>query len=365
MEWLTHNFIAPLSVFLIVMYGTASLVHTFSRRTPASTDQQDRPPLSEAAVKPVPALVVDPERPARLVIDRTAADAGELAPGQTARFKFILKNDGMGPLQVRAKAGCGCTLVKHDEIIQPGGAGTLEAELRTSGMRNSISKSIELQTNDPDHAKVQFSLTAKIVPAVRLAVESSPPIRLAMHSVTSHDVGLRSRESDGVRVLEARCLEPYAAAELVVSDTETPRIQLTIGSEAPLGQSDLHVVMKTTAKDEQEVTIPLRCEKGIVVSPRNVQLVLPRSGAAGKRIVVLSKSQGTFHVVGVQADHPGIETTIEPVRDGSSYRLILSCGSLPAGVDSTIIVVETDDADQPTVAIPVRILPAKAPPSAH
>src|SRR5262245_45412402 len=52
---------------------------------------------------------------------RTTLDLGSIVEGGESSFSFVLINTGAQTLNLRAKAGCGCTVIRLAPAIAPGG----------------------------------------------------------------------------------------------------------------------------------------------------------------------------------------------------------------------------------------------------
>jgi hypothetical protein len=108
-------------------------------------------------------LAVATENAPRLVIERTSIDLGEVVRGEPARFVFDFRNDGEGPLVIHANPSCGCTLVRYEKLIPAGSQSQLEAELNTARLEGPVTKSIDVQTNDPRRRRLYLDLIVNVI----------------------------------------------------------------------------------------------------------------------------------------------------------------------------------------------------------
>jgi hypothetical protein len=261
-------------------------------------------------------------------------------------------------LSLTTKASCGCTVVEHDQEIPAGGAGQIVAQLKTSNLHGTFQKTIELRTNDPQRPKMTLALTGRIVPTVEVLSGEKTVLPLSLSGPTVHELTLRGLAADQVAVTSADCDDALMALNLTPLDEaaegKTYRLTLTIADDAPLGKSSFQIVLATTSPAEPQVISPLRCEKGIVISPANIRLNAS-AGAAATRSVLLSKHGGQFHVQEASSSDPSLELRTEPIQEGTSYRLTVTyrgTSGLPAPARLTIL---TDDPHQPRLEIPVVV----------
>lgn len=77
-------------------------------------------------------------------------DFGSIKEGEKVSYIFKLSNEGKSDLIIRnVKASCGCTAIKHENIVKPNQTIDLKVEFNSSGKRNRQNKSITVITNDP------------------------------------------------------------------------------------------------------------------------------------------------------------------------------------------------------------------------
>ncbi len=82
--------------------------------------------------------------------DNTVFNFGTIKQGDKVPHQFILTNNGKSDLIIRnVRASCGCTAVKHENIVKPGKSTSIAVEFNSRGKRNRQNKSITITTNDP------------------------------------------------------------------------------------------------------------------------------------------------------------------------------------------------------------------------
>lgn len=296
------------------------------------------------------------ERPV-LVAAQTEIDAGETLHGSVHRYVFTFKNSGIGPLEIRAKSSCGCAVAKYDRAIAPGAEGKVEAELKLRGLKGKVRKTIEIRTNDPEKPKFDLVMTATIRPLVEIQPGEATSLNLRPGVSTVQEFTLNVRDTDAAELRSAECNVPYASVALVPLSQgkagRNYRLTLTVGKEAPLGRSNLIVTVQTTSPAEPQTQIRVSCEKGITVVPAQVTFAATKDSAPPKRIVLLVKREGAFHIKKVECSDPNVEVRHEEVKSGVQVRLIVTPRSAAPLKAASIVRVETDDPYQPTLVIPV------------
>ena len=80
-------------------------------------------------------------------------DFGTIQQGEKAVHNFKLTNSGKTDLIIRnVKASCGCTAVKHENVVKPGQTIDLTVEFNSRGKRSRQNKSVTVITNDPKNS---------------------------------------------------------------------------------------------------------------------------------------------------------------------------------------------------------------------
>jgi hypothetical protein len=83
-------------------------------------------------------------------VDKKVFDFGTIVQGAKVGHSFMLSNDGKKDLLIRnVKTTCGCTAVKHENLVKPGESIDLRVEFNSRGKRSRQNKSITVTTNDP------------------------------------------------------------------------------------------------------------------------------------------------------------------------------------------------------------------------
>ncbi|MBN2261438.1 MAG: DUF1573 domain-containing protein [Prolixibacteraceae bacterium] len=93
------------------------------------------------------------EKAPKASFDSKVFDFGTLKEGEKVTNVFKLTNEGKSDLIIRnVKASCGCTAVKHENVVKPGQTIDLTVEFNSRNKRNRQNKSITVITNDPKNS---------------------------------------------------------------------------------------------------------------------------------------------------------------------------------------------------------------------
>jgi len=150
----------------------------------AQAEQQPAPPVASAVSQEPPTQSVSQETAAqakpqtaggtpKLEFKAMAQNFGDIGPETTHTTKFEFKNVGDAPLRILGiKPCCGGVTrgVKAGQEFAPGQGGTLEVEYRAGNYPGPLSRSIILDTNDPDQPHASLAIKMNVV----YRIEHSP-----------------------------------------------------------------------------------------------------------------------------------------------------------------------------------------------
>jgi hypothetical protein len=100
----------------------------------------------------------------QVISDVLIYDFGEVNQGGKVEHSFQFRNVGDELLEIASvSSSCGCTAaLLSSRRIAPGETGEIKATFDSSRFRGAVKKDITMQTNDPDHAQVVFSLVGEV-----------------------------------------------------------------------------------------------------------------------------------------------------------------------------------------------------------
>ena len=95
----------------------------------------------------------------------TQHDFGKVKEGDKVNYTFRFVNKGVSSLQIKdIKTSCGCTaaLVSNDNL-KPGQEGTIKVELNTKNRSGKMSKTVTVQSNDPNDPSKILTVYADVI----------------------------------------------------------------------------------------------------------------------------------------------------------------------------------------------------------
>jgi hypothetical protein len=252
----------------------------------------------------------------------------------------------------------------------------IEAEINTKSLRGRFTKYLAVFSNDPDRPQLALSLLGEVVPLVRISPSGIGRFSIGDEPVTQEFTLERTGEQP-MQVVEVTSPAAYVTARATpLPGQGRYRLTVTVSPEAPVGRRAVHLAVRTDSEKVGTLKLTLMIERGILTMPPSVYwgtipqvLTEPR-----KSVLTVSQSARSFHVTGVTADDPNLQTKLETVRDGHEYRIIVTyAGGWEGGSVQTSLTITTDDPRQPVLTVPVQAtvqhrtaqapVPVPAPPS--
>jgi hypothetical protein len=268
-------------------------------------------------------------------------------------------------------------VAEYDSAIPPGGQGKVVVKVRTRGIQGRRSKSVRIDTNDPEHRQVRLRVSFDSV----MPVEVYPRPRAILHGFVGQPLDetlvIRRRDGQPLELSEPAVRQPGVSVSLERVDeagADPPgkrygarpgdwRVRLAVDDFAkPLSRRG-RLQLQTNHPEKPVLTIPLtvRVRPALIVQPHRVVLAAPAGRERHARRVVTLRHGGRepyrLRSVALRGELPGV--TAKQRRDVRAavqqIDVILDPTQASPGIHRGRLVVSTDLAARPTVEIPVRI----------
>lgn len=353
-----------LSVFSLAVVLMLSLVTALGAarslaQEPAAQGEAAAPPEPPAALKAVP----------HVALDSAIGDLGEVVKGESATHSFVIRNDGSAPLEISdVRPACGCTVANYDDVIPPGGSGTITATLDTTTVRGGASKSISVFTNDPENPQLQLTLMVKVVDYLLFNPGFVRFIKGHGYGMGEVEQFFYSPDFEGLKV--EKVVSPFPYLDVTVREAsdkerrseagEGPQYIFTLKmkyDDAPVGPLNGEVEVYTNHPRQEIGRLPVSgfVRPRLAVTPPVVdfgEIELAEGNQA--RFLVNNFSPDLIEVTRVEQTLPGAKTSIATIEEGRRYHVELVLPTdLPKGPFSTQLKIYTTSKSQPMVVVPV------------
>ncbi|MCU0303243.1 MAG: DUF1573 domain-containing protein [Thermoanaerobaculales bacterium] len=315
--------------------------------------------------------IADDQAGPKLVVPSTIIDAGAVSQGVVLDAVFDLVNEGTATLSVKAvRPTCGCTVADFDREIAAGATGKIKAKLDTRDFSGPISKSILVMTDDSQNPTVTLVIKADVKPYVEILPRPLVRFNAVLHEPLEQSfiVAAADPKSDltvmGVKSsvpFLATAIRKLAADELVEGKSKSQyEVTMSLTDDAPVGP--VNGVLTVVTNLAEAPTVPVKVY-GVIralihVTPNQVQFgaVEARTRPGRNLIVVNNRTDGTqVKITGAKVDDSAFDAQVATIEEGRRYQVtvVVKPDAQPGNRDATLTVT-TDDADFPSVTVPVR-----------
>lgn len=315
----------------------------------------------------VPAAAAAPATPAAGGAPKISCEAPVFDFGsteeETINHGFVLRNIGSATLEItNIKAACGCTTTQLDTMsLEPGREVTLNSVLSLKGRQGKQTKTIAVETNDPETPVLTLTLTGTAIPSITVdpenlnlgRIEDDEP-RSTTFTVKANKEGLSfklvSVEVDGLPFMEHSITEVEPGKEY--------RVDLNSNGPIPVGMHTGRIVVRTDTLERPVlwVSINMQVVGAVMVMPPQINLRQSDNpeDMESQQISISPGRVREYKLREVTAPAEGINVEVLDVGN-HQYRVKLSNIPRTMDLDGKDFVVRLDDAANTEVKIPVRV----------
>lgn len=312
----------------------------------------------------------------RLTLVEPLKDFGTVPKGEKLTYSFEVKNTGTADLEIiSAKPACGCTVADFDKVVKPGAIGKVTASVETVSFAGPISKSVTLETNDPNTPTAQLTISAIVKPYVEAYPAGFVRYNMLQGDVETQTVTIYSEEVEPFEIVKIESPKPWIKvnqrkstdADVLTNIGRAGQAQYKLditvgGADAKPGALAEKIKIVTNSKHQPEYQISVA---GVIRPPFRVEPTVVNFGevafsdTAATRTVTLRsnnlKAPETFVVSKVESNVPGVTAALKPTDKKGEYEVTLQVGkdATPGPVDGQV-TIHTSDKVRPVVTIPVK-----------
>lgn len=305
----------------------------------------------------------------KIEIPETRYDFGNVFERKQYVHDFIVHNRGDADLTIESvRPGCGCTVTNFDKTIAAGKQGKIEFVLDGEKVHDHFSKNATVNSNDPVHPSMTIAVSGTEISYLDIQPEGTVYLHGRYGEHVEKSMTVKSNEEDlDFKILRATSNIDDKITYKVEPSTSPGEYEVTVYKNPELptlityGTLYLHTNSKEAPKTGIQVHI---ITKGsITVSPPMVNfgpVAFAEGAGAGKaitRAVVVSKSTGEFAIKDIQLTNPNFKASVEPVADGTQYRVQVTftppLKTLAQQNETAEMTIHTNDAEEPAIRVQV------------
>ncbi len=305
----------------------------------------------------------------KIDIPETRHDFGRVFEQKQYIHVFDVFNRGDAVLTINnVRPGCGCTVTNFDHTVMPGQKGKIEFVLDGERVHDHFDKTATVSSNDPSRPTMTIAVEGTEVPYLNVQPEGTVYLhgRYGEHveralTVSSNEPGLdfkvlrlSSNMDDKITYKVAPSTQKGSYDVTVYKNPELPTL-ITYGT--------LYVHTNSQESPTTSIQVHVITKGEIAVTPQAVNFGPVKfaeaagAGEAVTRAVIVSRASGEFHIKDVKLDNPNFKATVEPVAEGTQYRVQVTftppLKTLVSQSETAEMIIHTSDAEEPAIRVTV------------
>ena len=306
----------------------------------------------------VPALLLA-QTPA-ITFDKTHHNFGRITPDRKVAAKYHVTNTGNAFLNItQLRPACGCTYTMLGKwSLAPGESTDIEATFDPKGMRGAVRKSITVVSDDPKNQAASLTLEAEVVQEIMPSVETVYFFQAPKSTTTRSVVRYATGNGEPVQIVDVKAPGATFLTFSHKAEGKDQVLEVVLdGRKVPTGQ--LRGVEQATVRftNPRLAQLPLNIQWDLKPSILATPAELVFQDAAGKEVrqkLNLKQAEGrAFRVTSAQPSLTGMRVEGLSQKAGALDLTVILPASLKPGRYSELLVLATDDPDQPELTVRV------------
>jgi hypothetical protein len=243
--------------------------------------------------------------------------------------------------------------------VPPGGAGEIKATFKSKGYNGPVTKTITVETNDPDHRTVRLTLKGKVTADVTVT-----PRFVNFGSVQRGEPGkpvqlvIEFREGKKIRLEEVLSENPAVRVSRVKESDHGAEYSVSLSDKPPIGRVTGEILIQTTSKKEPQIKVPVHAfvQGSAKVSPQLLSLGLVSPGKPVTRQLTLTKTGGDkFTVKEIREGSSRLACRVITEQEGEQYKVQVDYdpGDQKTGRIAERLTIVTKGGEEETIEVPV------------
>ncbi|NOT01383.1 MAG: redoxin family protein [Phycisphaerales bacterium] len=327
-------------------------------------------PTADKAAEAAPAgqaEAVGPPGDANIVAVEATHDFGEIWSGNKIDHTFEVKNTGTSILKInKVKPSCGCTVAKqYDKEIAPGATGKIPISIDTTRLQSRITKTISVESNDPDEATMRLTVTGTVNQRVSIEPNNGGTFgRVKPNELLKRTLTLKNNTETPVELTLKNATTGAFKAELKeiekgkVYEMAVETVPSTYENEYNRGQFELG----TNIADQAVVSVPVNVYvlPAVEVTPPEVIIPAPQPTVRKQPVAVTFNTEETHKVLAANIDAENVKVEVSERRPNNyTVELELPPNYVPPSGGHKL-TIKTDYEKQKEIV--VNLSPKKLPP---
>ncbi len=353
------------------------------KATPAETPvatEAPKPAVQETTAPTTPAAAVATTGKPKIACEQPEFDFGERSNEEKVEHEFIIKNIGDAKLLIdKVRTTCGCTVAELEKKeLEPGESTKVKAILTLRGRQGATTKSISVESNDPETPILTLTLKGVAIPPILVEpqvvnfgkiTEDKPEdksieVKANRPNLTFNITNVDLSQLPGFKT-EIETIEQGKAYKIKLSATEPIAPGTSFINKRMIIETDI-VPQDESAKDPnfvnayQKIQVPVqgRSIGAIEVSPEVITFRANNENPNEKNSQYIRINAGRekeFKITEVIPPTPDIKVEVTE-RQPSDYLLHVQDIPANSSMKDKEIIVKTTSKSVPEIKIPFRVI---------
>lgn len=296
----------------------------------------------------------------KIAFDSTEFDFGRVDSGDSIAHAFTFRNEGQTDLTIKqVRSSCGCTAVLvTDKTIEPGKSGEINTTFKTKGYQGRVTKTVRVQTDDPDNPNITLKISGTIVAEVMMEPRSVNFGNIKSGEEAVREVTLSFAPGKTISIKDLSSTSAFFKVETQPLDEgeEGVVVRITADRALPIGRNTERITILTSSERMGTLQIPVYAfvQGDIAISPQI--LSFRKSGSTGltSRTLTVATSGADFKIAGVEVSSTLFTAVTKEVEPGKKYEIVVKMSDdAEDGRIHEKLMIKTDNAQQPLITIPI------------
>jgi hypothetical protein len=303
------------------------------------------------------AAVAPPKGPQpQIFVPEAVFDFGAARQGSPVVHSFTIENRGKADLIIgTVQSSCGCTVAQPGKkVLHPGESTQITATFDTRHERGSVSRQIDVYSNDPKTSDQALTLKGTVtVAAEALPGELSFGTLQKGAGAVQTIVVKRLDHSGSFRVIKATNTNRNIEVSQLPAAGAAARFQVKVAPEMPIGPFEDTI---TIATSQQPIEVPLygTVTGDLKAEPAQVSFgILPHGQGAVRYVRLVNAGTRAVAIKALTSTNEAVTAKAAALEGGKQYRITLQLRpGIPDGQLHGQVDIKTDDPQQPVVSVP-------------
>jgi len=299
-------------------------------------------------------------------------DFGTALQGTIVTHDFVLRNDSSTALRIQRVTTSPAVVPGRLPVhVGPGAELTIPVRIETSGLTGPFRGAVALTLNDPSTAEIRLTVTGRVVPPIEITPMPALFAATRRGEPKTVFVEIRNHAADPLTIEALEHPTDRFTTRLETLDSgRRYRVHLSLNPDGPSGTHQENIRIRTSRGSTLTIPAYTSVRERVYTFPPAVDLGRLRLADIEARPDLLAQTAQTLMVyrpgrsdleVTMRSDVPELDLRWERGPQGDRYQATVTLlkDKLRPGPIAGSIVIQTNDAEFPTLTVPVSgaILP--------